>query len=43
MTGQEWQRLDLAYDVPASFEAGREARHEIDGAIDAEHLMTGIA
>jgi hypothetical protein len=29
--------------VPASSEAGWETRHEIDGAIDAEHLVTGVA
>ena len=43
MTRQEWQRLDLADDVPASSEAGWEICHQIDCAIDAEHLMAGIA
>jgi hypothetical protein len=43
MTRQERQRLDLSDDVPASSKAGWETRHEIDCAIDTEHLMTGIA
>jgi hypothetical protein len=43
MTRQEWQRLDLADDVQASAEAGREASDKLDRSIDAEDLMTGIA
>ena len=42
MTRQEWQRLDLADDA-GEFRGGREICHQIDRAIDAEHLMTGIA
>jgi hypothetical protein len=43
MTRQERQRLDLANDMAPSSKAGRKASHEFDGAIDAEHFMTGIA
>jgi hypothetical protein len=43
MTRQERQGFDLADDVPASPQTGRQASHQIDRAIDAEHFMTGIA
>jgi len=43
MTRQKGQRFDLADDVQASAEAGREASDELDRPIDAEDLMAGIA